>query len=66
MVPRVDVEYGPDALAEVGRKLLALDPQRFLKVLTLATAYISIYERPPQSAIEVLELCSLIARGIVS
>lgn len=66
MAIRVDVEYGPDALAEAGRKLFALDQARFLKVLSLCLVYVSIYETPPANPLEVLELCSLLTRGIVS
>jgi hypothetical protein len=65
MTTRVIVEYGPDALAEAGRRLLALDPERFLKVLSLCLVYVSIYEKPPVNPLEILELCSLVTRGAV-
>lgn len=56
------VEYGVATLAEAAERLLALDPDRFLKVLALCWVYLAIYEHPPGSPAEVLELCALFGR----
>lgn len=40
---------GLEAWESAGEKLRALDPVRFLKVLSLARTYVAIYERPNES-----------------
>lgn len=64
MATRLDLDaaYGIEELDAAARRLLALDRQRFLKVLALCWAYLSIYEQPPGAPLEVLELCSLIGQ----
>jgi hypothetical protein len=61
MVTRVDVEVGLDALVEAARRLLAVDPERFLRVLALARAYVSVYDRPQEGLVEVMARCSAIS-----
>lgn len=63
MAPNVVQESGLDALVQVGRRLLELDPTRFQKVFALAWVYVSIYEAPPGSPVDVLELCAVISRA---
>lgn len=58
----LDEEYGLAELDVAARRLLALDRTRFLKVLALCWAYLSIYEHPPGSPADVLEVCSIIGR----
>lgn len=63
MAPRVVPESGLDAFVHAGRRLLELDPTRFQKVLALAWVYISIYESPPGSPLDLFELCAVISRA---
>jgi len=56
---------GLGALEEVGRRLLALDPERFGTVLRLAEAYLSLYEQPVSSSAELLERAALVTRKAV-
>lgn len=62
MATRLDEEYGLEELEGAGRRLLALDRARFLKVLALCWTYLAIYEQPPGAPLDVLEVCSLIGR----
>ncbi len=39
---------GLDALLVAGRRLRELDPERFERLLTIARAYVAIYERPEE------------------
>lgn len=61
MGTRLDVEDALCALGEAGRRLLAVDPERFLRVLSLARAYLSVYELPREPPIEVLARCAMIS-----
>lgn len=54
VAPRVEMEAGLEALVEDARKLLALDPCRFFKLLALCRAYVSIYESPEETLLELL------------
>lgn len=63
MSQEVVPESGLDVFVSAGRRLLELDPARFQKVLALAWVYIAIYERPPGSPLDVLELCAVISRS---
>ena len=44
------MENGLDALLDGGRRLLALDPDRFMRVLALVRAYLAAYERLEEPA----------------
>ncbi len=61
MAPRLDVEYGLDALVKAARKLIHLDPGRFLRVLLLCQTYLAIYEEGPLSPDELLSRCEMIS-----
>lgn len=56
------MEYGVESLVEAANRLLALDPERFLKVLALCWVYVALYEHPPGAPGDVLELCALFGR----
>lgn len=50
----VALEDGLAALTEAGRRLLALDRERFQRVLALCRAYVSVYEDPGEDDAVVL------------
>jgi hypothetical protein len=52
-----EIDDGLDDLAEAGRRLISIDPVRFLKVLELARAYLSIYELPHEQLPELVARC---------
>lgn len=54
---------GLDALLEAGRRLRDVDPERFQRVLALARAYVSIYERPEEPEEVFLSRLQQTARG---
>lgn len=43
---RVTVLEGIDELLAAGRRLQDLDPDRFMRLLSLARAYLAIYDHP--------------------
>jgi hypothetical protein len=45
MAAGLKVVDGLDELLDAGRRLRALDPERFMRVLSLCRAYVAIYER---------------------
>lgn len=57
----MDVEVGLDALVEVARRLLDVDPERFLRVLALARAYVSVYDLPHEGDLDVVARCMSIS-----
>jgi hypothetical protein len=55
------VEHGLNALVRAARKLSTLDPERFLRVVTLCEAYLDIYESGPPSPEELIATCEIIS-----
>jgi hypothetical protein len=49
-----------DALVGAARRLLVLDPDRFMSVLALCSAYLSIYEQPDETLLELLARCEMV------
>jgi hypothetical protein len=47
---------GLDELLDAGRRLRALDPERFMRVLYLCRAYVAIYERVEPLVVSVSRL----------
>lgn len=61
MGPRLEVESGLVALAEAAERLLAIDPERFRRVLALALAYLAAYDRKIEGLDDLLARCDRIS-----
>lgn len=60
----VELECGLEDLVVEARRLLAVDPERFVKLLTLCRAYLSIYEMPHESLTELTARLTTLPVGV--